>query len=320
MAGAKHLLTEHREQPSPREGSDLRGILTSFGSRKTFLASFWHFAWMDCIVSYADQTAPMLDVDNVNIWTAAGLPMNDASGKACPKSLCNRNSRDGPVESDSIYSRILIWLTLKALRYAACQSNNHPGLSLPEEWNSLRHALGIWTLSLPDTFGPCLKIPGRRDQPATSPLPRISARSATIAANVSDNYFGETFFSNPMVAVSSLLYHFTQILLLLRRPSDTEQGFRTPRNPASQLHEFRRLSEEIDKHTGQICAIALGRPGPAVRPHMLQPLHLAGLCLESNEHRSVLVDLLDNIQKDTGTCTDWRMNELKEAWGWDMIS
>jgi hypothetical protein len=49
---------------------------------------------------------------------------------------------------------------------------------------------------------------------------------------------------------------------------------------------------------------------------MLLPLYIAGMCLEADEERRVLLELLRAIEQDTGCSTEGRCVELMGEWGW----
>ena len=84
------------------------------------------------------------------------------------------------------------------------------------------------------------------------------------------------------------------------------------------LKAYRDITSECIGHAHQIVGIALGRPQPAVRVEMLLPLYVAGLCLDANEERKVVLDLLKAIEKDTGCSTEKRCGMLTKEWGWSM--
>ena len=50
---------------------------------------------------------------------------------------------------------------------------------------------------------------------------------------------------------------------------------------------------------------------------MLLPLYIAGVCLEVDEERKVLLELLRAIEQDTGCPTDVRCRELMKQWEWE---
>jgi hypothetical protein len=82
------------------------------------------------------------------------------------------------------------------------------------------------------------------------------------------------------------------------------------------LQAFLVSSAEALKHAHRIIGIALGRPPPAVRVEMLLPLYVAGVCLEDDEERRVLLELLRAIEMDTGCETEGRCQELTRRWEW----
>ena len=109
-------------------------------------------------------------------------------------------------------------------------------------------------------------------------------------------------------AAAFQLYHFARILLLLNKPMQPQE--------TSRLKAYREVCNEAIKHAHQIVGIALGRPHPAVRVEMLLPLYIAGLCLDADEERKVLLEILRAIEQDTGCSTESRCLELMKEWGW----
>jgi hypothetical protein len=107
------------------------------------------------------------------------------------------------------------------------------------------------------------------------------------------------------------LYHFARMNLLLHRPLGTKTG-----KSGSRLKAYREVSVEAIRHAHEIIGIALGRPQPAIRVEMLLPLCLAGACLEVDEERRVVLDLLEAIEQDTGFNTESRRENLTQDWGW----
>lgn len=122
--------------------------------------------------------------------------------------------------------------------------------------------------------------------------------------------FAEVFYSLPCCSVTMQHYHFAQIILLLHQPRDDSNSFR------DRLRQYREIPEKIVHHSREICANALGRPPGHVRIHMLQPLFVAGQCLESSEERKVIIGLLRGIETDLGWATEYRVKELLGEWGW----
>jgi hypothetical protein len=160
-------------------------------------------------------------------------------------------------------------------------------------WDSLEHELKVWFESLPESFGFCGRI-------------EADPNSADLAqAN-----FAEVSYSVPLCSVTIQHYHFAQIILLLHQLREDSNSVR------DRLRRYREILEKIAYHSLEICAIALGRPPGYVQIHMLQPLFVAGQCLESSEERKVIVELLRGIETDLGWTTEYRVKELLEEWGW----
>jgi hypothetical protein len=160
-------------------------------------------------------------------------------------------------------------------------------------WDSLEHELKVWFESLPESFGFCGRI-------------EADPNSADLAqAN-----FAEVSYSVPLCSITIQHYHFAQIILLLHQLREDSNSVR------DRLRRYRKILEKIAYHSLEICAIALGRPPGYVQIHMLQPLFVAGQCLESSEERKVIVELLRGIETDLGWTTEYRVKELLEEWGW----
>lgn len=157
-----------------------------------------------------------------------------------------------------------------------------------EEWDTLTRQLDHWYGNLPATYQPCASI-------------RHRARSP----------FVEVFYSIDVCAATLQLYHFARMNLLLHRPLGNRTG-----KFGGRLKAYREVSAEAIRHAHEIIGIALGRPQPAIRVEMLLPLCLAGACLEADDERKVVLELLETIEKDTGCNTDSRRQNLVQEWGW----
>jgi hypothetical protein len=100
-------------------------------------------------------------------------------------------------------------------------------------------------------------------------------------------------------------YHFVCILLLLHKPVDQS-------SLVDQLRSYRGLAKDIESHCLEICGIAAGRPSPAARVHIVQPLFLAGQCLEGPRERKAVAQLLRDIETDTGWPTEDLVKKLQQ--------
>ena len=84
-----------------------------------------------------------------------------------------------------------------------------------------------------------------------------------------------------------------------------------------RLRMIREVSRELEYHGQQICGIALGLDNyPEIRDQMVQPLYLAGVCLEGNEHLTIVIRLLREIQAESMHSTAQRVKSLFAASGW----
>lgn len=319
MSGAQYLLDFDIKQlndpaanPKPLAGA------SSIGT-KAWQASFWNFACVDYVVSYTEQTFPRLDTDDLDVWNAAGLPLRQIGSEHLPASLCN----DDTIQmSETVACRTLIWIVLKALSIIAAEKHEATvplttsSKSGPRRWDSVQQHLEDWAAIVPDTFDPCMRtaqpVSGYQAENSCGSTPNTN-KSESLRPDTTG--WPELYFSNPMCATAVGLYHFVQILLLLHRP--LERGSLEPHSQFvnKRLNAYRQLSEQIEAHSREISAISRGRPGPAVRMHLVEPLHLAGLCTEQPEERLRVADLLLDTQKETGFSTEWSVAHLRAEWG-----
>ncbi|KAL2407976.1 Transcription activator AMTR1 [Exophiala dermatitidis] len=308
----------------PQAMSTPRPRADPFISMKAGRAAFWNFARADYLAAYINRTRTRLDPDNLTMWKAAGLPVADDgtltySDPTTPGSAIVSYR---PADREDLVSCTLIWIVLRTMNFIAPQEDAGPSTTnTPHshdspatrgsdagnpspirariaQWKQLRRQLEDWYDNLPFTFQPYAIMGAQNpyDQPPDHP-PR----------------FTRIFFSVPMCAAALQLYHFAQILLLLNQPMDESDT----RNLANRIRMFRKVSEESEHHSRQICGIALGKPPPAVARQMVHSLYLAGLCFEEKDDRVVVLELLQNIERETGASTAQRVRELREQWGWD---
>jgi hypothetical protein len=252
-------------------------------------ASFWTIAQADLIAAYLQNERTQIDPQDLGLWKAAGLrAVSTMSSTSATISFPQFSVLNSSARREDEICRTLIWIVSKIMNFLAPKSE-------PQDlshWEELRELLSQWHQHLPPIFHPYASMP--TDEKHSDGSPR----------------FIRVFFNVPMCAAALQLYHFAQILLLTNRPLD---GM----DVASRLKMFRNASEESNQHSRQICGIALGRNSPAVSRQMVQSLYLAGICLEEDEDRSVVLRLLKNIQSDTGCPTIDRIESLQSAWGWD---
>lgn len=265
------------------------------------LASFWNFARADYQAAYINHQRTFLNTEDLTLWRSCGLEIQD-DGTLYPNALKIKNDPLHCRQIAELVSHTLLWLVLRVMNYLASDLDETPTMR-QARWLQLTSQLEEWFDHLPPTFQPCAQI--------RYPLKRMDPTATS--------YLTEVFFSMNVCAAALQLYHFARILLLLNKPSqphDTLLPGGHSRGGSSRFKAYRELSAEAIKHAHQIVGIALGRPHPAVRVEMLLPLYIAGLCLEADEERKVLWELLRAIEQDTGCSTESRCLELMKEWGW----
>ncbi|PON28043.1 hypothetical protein TGAM01_v203180 [Trichoderma gamsii] len=326
MSGAQYLLTYNLKQLYESTEINRRNGTFGLHARRAWQASFWNIVCIDWITSYTEQTAPGLDVENAELWKAAGLPICVVDGITMPNALCNNGDSGFQLQmTETLACRSLIWIILKTLTLIALEksSNKTANNGLPENdgtcqnssiashsWDDVSQHLENWCAALPDTFEPCARIAQRYNN-----IPTPSDNMASMSEFQSA--FQELFYANAMCATAAVLYHFVQLLHLLHKPLDQKPTESHLEFVAKRLNAYRQLSAQIEGHANEICAISLGRPDDPVRQHMVQPLYLAGLCFETHEQRTALAQLLASIQRETGYSTAERVAKLQQHWGWD---
>jgi hypothetical protein len=261
-------------------------------------ASFWNFARADYQAAYINHQRTLLSTEDLDLWRSCGLQIQD------DYSLYRNPSkiRNDPLHCRQIAETVahtLLWLVLRVMNYLASENDETPTVRQPM-WLQLTRQLDEWYTNLPQTFQPCAQI--------KYPLQRRGD-------STSASYLMEVFFSMNVCAAALQLYHFARILLLLNKPIESQDTSMFG-SGSSRREPYGSVPSEAIKHAHQIVGIALGRPHPAVRVEMLLPLYIAGMCLETDEERRVLLELLRAIEQDTGCSTEGRCVELMGEWGW----
>ncbi|KAH8807588.1 hypothetical protein F5884DRAFT_343783 [Xylogone sp. PMI_703] len=303
LQGFQSLLSDQTSSP-----------LDTFKWIKGGRAAFWNMAHSDCIGAFHNNAQTQLDPANIHIWQAAGLQVGGLGIISPPDNTMFQTRED-------VMSFTLIWIMSKVInlttRYhrvttptpmafpsssprTRSTADEYSDISSPaqasdpvDQWRNLRELLQSWHRKLPSSFQPyaIVSYPEK--------IPTTKAR------------FQRLFYSIPMCAAALHLYHFAQLLLLLHRPAQHH----IDRNPTSQLTMFRSVAKKCDYHCRQICGIALGEPTLAVRRQLPQALYLAGLCFEDDEDRATVLELLENIERDTNVQTKNTIQSLKAQWG-----
>ena len=288
-------------------------------------AAFWNFAREDYLAAYINHRRTRLDTENLIMWHRAGLAL---------KGIGNSTTLDidtiaiGPL---ALASNTLVYLLSKVMNAIATEAREDISMTGASQqnqnaeatgsnssernrilssnswtalWDRLQNDLSLWHTHLPPQFHTCIRLqPGLRHHEE----PSLELTEYRIP-------FPELYYNVPICAATMQHYHFARILLLLNQLPNAESS----RDPMlGHLRGYRRVSKELDSHVREICGIALARPPGAVRIHMLQPLYLAGLIVEGEEERRLVLELLHEIEEDLGWATQHRIQALRAEWGWE---
>lgn len=254
------------------------------------LASFWNFARADYQAAYLNHQTTLLDTEDMALWHSCGLEAQ-TDGSLYTSADDIRNDSTHSRHLAELVAHTLLWLVLRTMNYLA--SEDAPSFR-QAQWDTLSRQLDHWYGNLPATYQPCAQI---------------RHRSTT---NGTASQLHESFYSIDVCAAALQLYHFARILLLLHRPIHPDQRSLA----GNRLKQYRQVSNEAIRHAHEIVAVALGRPPAAIRVEMLLPLSIAGACLEENEERKVVLEVLRAIETDTGCAAEDKCRELVREWGW----
>jgi hypothetical protein len=262
--------------------------------------------------SYSNQKPTVLDPENIELFSAAGLPII-AVASGSPQGL----DRDFKVQilsdghREDVVSCAIIWLALRVVNFisqigvqtpkSGTTAVNSP-INLDKSGTrpqlveanrliraNLQNLVNDWYETLPMTFEPYAVMDLDEHTAVNPKLQRL-------------------FFSVPTSAAALLLYHFTQLLLLFNQPVDVESP------GVMRLKQHRKMSKEVDFHSRQICGIALGDPSIAVQRQIIPTLCLAGMSLETEEERNIVAQLLRDIGTRTSIATEHLVQGLQSEW------
>lgn len=215
-----------------------------------------------------------------------------------------------------IISNTLVWLLSKLANYVALaadsrqQANSTGGLETT--WLSLNQDFETWHQGLPSCFRPSYRV---------RYAPRHGAERCRTCRHQPESLIcHETWYSNSMCASSIQSYHMSQILLLIHKPEGLAAPVSRPsasEGPLDALTKFNQMNRVLQHHAAEICAIALSRLEAAAKIHMLQPVYLAGRCLQTKADRSIVLRLLESIEIELGWSSRYRVDDLLREWGMD---
>jgi proteasome lid subunit RPN8/RPN11 len=269
-------------------------------------AVFWNFARLDYQASYYNRLPTHLEPEDLVLWRAAGLSLDD-QGNASSISSTHLFSREDT--ATNALTRLLNKLTnfLAASKRSQLEhwvgrpsesptsfTANAPSPSLEPTtatWLKLSFEFQSWVERMPETFRPCLRLERPKSISDAAPMP-----------------FPEIFYSLTSCASAMQQYHFGRLALSLNRPVDEVSG---PATAFDRLQGYRELTKEVDHRCREICGVALGRPRGAARVQMITLLYAVGQCLEKPEERQIVIDLLRGIEADLGWSTATQVQKLK---------
>ncbi|KAL4972375.1 hypothetical protein BDW66DRAFT_154790 [Aspergillus desertorum] len=325
LLAASTILTLYKTFDEPGENwqSYLTGVKTLFsqllelskkGSGGHFspglTAVFWNFARMDYLASYYNRLPTHLDPDDLALWRAAGLSLDD-QGNLEATEVPRSQAPSLEDNATNVLTRLLNKLTnylaaakksqleqwiggpspdsISSTRTSSNSPDSHPTTT---SWLKISFEFQSWVERIPETFRPCLRI----ERPKLAPT------------EPSHMPFPEIFYSLTSCAVAMQQYHFGRLALSLNRPSDDIAG---PSTAFDRLQAYRELTKEVDYRCKEICGIALGRPQIGARVQMITLLYAVGQCLEKPEERQIVIDLLRGIEADLGWSTATQVQKLQ---------
>ncbi|KAJ5138261.1 uncharacterized protein N7515_003109 [Penicillium bovifimosum] len=275
-------------------------------------AAFWNFARQDYIGSYFTRSPTHFDPENLPLWRAAGISIND-------QKAFNIIQHGSSLSQEDQAANGLIWLVTKVINFLArskqlqlAQWTGSPPASSPDippasvvqlpfpdmdSWLKLSFEFQTWFENVPETFRPSVRIDRPKD----------------ISKPMEGSYlpFPEIFHGSTACAATMQHYHFGRIALLLNRPTDV---IGAPSTAFDRLQGYREVTKEVEFRSRELCGVALGRPQGGVRIYMVPLLVAVGQCLESTEEHQIIVDLLRGVEADLGWATEYAVRKLQESW------
>ncbi|OJJ77794.1 hypothetical protein ASPBRDRAFT_37038 [Aspergillus brasiliensis CBS 101740] len=251
---------------------------------KAMDAIYWFFAINDMLDAFVNKRRTRLESKDFSIWRKMGLPL-DEDGKLMAHYVQE-------VHSESIFFKYLIWLM--------CQLVNSD-LGNAVEWNAINEQFDHWQAILPAIFSSAIHWPPFSEtDDAQDPAPiKITSH--------------ETWFPKDACALSMAFYNMARILLLIHRPLEALR--QKVQHGADLLTTYHSLQHDLRGHAIEIISIARGAPNGTVRKYLIQPLYVAGRCLEDANERQELLSILRQIDEDLGVFTDYRQEDLSLEWG-----
>ncbi|KAL6162238.1 hypothetical protein ACJQWK_11180 [Exserohilum turcicum] len=305
LKGAQFLLAP---QDEPMTSLQMPGVALSKSPERWGFscdarrATFWNIVRQDVLAAYINQTRTRIDTENFIMWKQAGLPIDDQGFLNNSESGNCTSLGFGGTSRESLLCNSLTWLMARLANFLASLNqlpleanvarsgmfNETPSKS----WWSLQRQFQVWHESLPVTFRPSTTgsdlFHTLGPQSVADPKPTIS----------------EAWCSTPLCASAEQLYHMSQILL--------HNCGRHIMN--AQPKACHAICAVCKMHSRKIIGISLAHVDGAVRINSVQPLFVAGLCLDELIERRVLINLLRRIEKDFGWSTEARVYQMLQQW------
>lgn len=157
--------------------------------------------------------------------------------------------------------------------------NGCTGPAYALRWKRLWHELSLWLDERPAELLPAKTIRQKSNKP-----------------------FPEILFIHWAAISSNQLYHTACILLLNSMPKSLKLEPLPVHNPLW--------------HARRVCGISLSNPHEGCLNNACQPLWIAGRMLGHHSEHAAVIELIRNIEAQTGWGMYWRIRDLEEAWGY----
>ncbi|KAK4936050.1 hypothetical protein LTR10_023000 [Elasticomyces elasticus] len=186
--------------------------------------------------------------------------------------------------SDS-YANYAVFLCASVVNVISNKTGRTETGSVPEttysaRWKALFDLLEDWYNNRAEDMQPLMAYSSHSGEPR-DPFPVI-------------------LYGNPPAVNGNCLYHAAAILMLQNKP----KGIRLSRSPKSILW-----------HARQICGTAVSNGDHGAWINSLQPLWIAGKIMSHGTEHQAILDLLGQIERESGWATAWRAEDLKDYWG-----
>jgi hypothetical protein len=80
------------------------------------------------------------------------------------------------------------------------------------------------------------------------------------------------------------------------------------------LRTIHDIEQKLQSHASAVISIASGTTCDAVKLRAIQPLCVAGRCLNTDRDKRLLIELLTSIEGDLGIATRYSVNALLKEW------